>query len=75
LAGRRRFGATISGLGLGSARYLTGQVINILLIVAISAGLMWLVWIYGNGLRDPRYLDGWLLAGGMSFQLFLSAIC
>jgi hypothetical protein len=69
LAGRRRFGATISGLGLGSARYLTGQVINILLIVAISAGLMWLVWIYGNGLRDPRYLDGWLLAGGMSFQL------
>jgi hypothetical protein len=69
LAGRRRFGATISGLGLGSGRYLTGQAINVALIVAISAGLMWLVWIYGNGLRDPRYLDGWLLAGGMSFQL------
>src|SRR5262249_44036164 len=40
-----------------------------LLIAAISGGLFWLVWIYGNGLRDPRYLDGWVLAGGMSLQL------
>jgi hypothetical protein len=40
-----------------------------LLVAAISGGLFWLVWIYGNGLRDPRYLDGWLLAGGMSLQL------
>ena len=32
---------------------------------------MWLVWIYGNGLRDPRYLDGWVLAGGMVLQLCL----
>ena len=35
----------------------------------MSGGLFWLVWIYGNGLRDPRYLDGWVLAGGMSVQL------
>ena len=40
-----------------------------LLTAAISGGLFWLVWIYGNGLRDPRYLDGWVLAGGMSLQL------
>jgi hypothetical protein len=40
------------------------------LIVAISGGLLWLVWIYGNGLRDPRYLDGWVLAGGMALQLY-----
>src|SRR5262245_23644803 len=40
-----------------------------LLIAAISGGLFWLVWIYGNGLRDPRYLDGWVLVGGMSLQL------
>ena len=39
------------------------------MIAAISGGLFWLVWIYGNGLRDPRYLDGWVLAGGMSLQL------
>jgi hypothetical protein len=31
---------------------------------------LWLVWIYGNGLRDPRYLDGWVLAGGMGLQLY-----
>jgi hypothetical protein len=40
-----------------------------LLIAAISGGLFWLVWIYGNGFRDPRYLDGWLLTGGMALQL------
>lgn len=41
----------------------------VLLIAAASAGLFWLVWIYGNGLRDPRYLDGWLLAAGIGAQL------
>jgi hypothetical protein len=40
------------------------------LIAAISGALLWIVWIYGNGLRDPRYLDGWVLAGGMSVQLY-----
>jgi hypothetical protein len=40
------------------------------LIVAISGGLLWTVWIYGNGLRDPRYLDGWVLAAGMCAQLY-----
>lgn len=39
------------------------------MFATISGGLFWLVWIYGNGLRDPRYLDGWLLAGGMGLQL------
>lgn len=41
-----------------------------LLIATISAALLWLVWVYGNSLRDPRYLDGWLLTAGMSFQLY-----
>ena len=41
-----------------------------LLVAVISGGLFWLVWIYSNGLRDPRYLDGWVLAVGMSFQLY-----
>ncbi|MEQ1524827.1 MAG: hypothetical protein ABL936_26515, partial [Aestuariivirga sp.] len=40
-----------------------------LVIAAISGGLFWLVWIYANGLRDPRYLDGWVLAGGMGLQI------
>jgi hypothetical protein len=62
-------GASIGGRGPGSARYLTSQTAKGLLVSAISGGLFWLVWIYGNGLRDPRYLDGWVLAAGMSFQV------
>src|SRR5690349_23390749 len=68
-AGRRIADASIGGLGWGSARFLTSHAATGLLIATISGGLFWLVWIYGNGLRDPRYLDGWVLAGGMSFQL------
>jgi hypothetical protein len=45
------------------------QIIQGVLIAAISIGLFSLVWIYGHGLRDPRYLDGWVLAGGVGLQL------
>jgi hypothetical protein len=67
-AGRRTSDASIGGYGWSSA--LSSQAVRVLQIAVISGGLFWLVWIYGNGLRDPRYLDGWLLAGGMSFQVF-----
>lgn len=40
------------------------------LIAIGSVGPFRLVWIYGNELHDPRYLDGWMLAGGMSVQLY-----
>ena len=46
------------------------QAIQGLLIAAIAIGLFSLVSIYGDGLRDPRYLDGWVLAGGVFLQLF-----
>ena len=58
-AGRRTFDGSIGSRTAWS-----------LMIAATSAGLLWLVWIYGNGLRDPRYLDGWLLAAGMGVQLY-----
>ncbi len=67
--GRLASDGLTGGRGPGSARFLTSQTVQGLLIAAISSGLIWLVWIYGNGLRDPRYLDGWLLAGGMCLQL------
>ena len=70
LAGQRASDGSIGGRGPGSAGYLTSQTIQGLLIAVISGGLFWLVWIYGNGLRDPRYFDGWVLAGGMSLQLY-----
>jgi hypothetical protein len=66
---------SIGGRGSDLARYLTRHTVQGLLIAAISGGLFWLVWIYGNGLRDPRYLDGWLLAGGMGFQLYFHIAC
>jgi hypothetical protein len=69
-AGRRTPGASIGGRGPGPARYLTSQTVQGLLLAVISGGLFWLVWIYGNGLRDPRYFDGWVLAGGMGLQLY-----
>jgi hypothetical protein len=69
-AGPRAPGGSIGGRSPGSARYLIRQGARSLLIAAISGGLFWLVWIYASGLRDPRYLDGWVLAGGMALQLY-----
>ncbi len=65
----RSSGASIGRRAPGSARHLGSQIVQSLLIAAISGGLFWLVWIYASGLRDPRYLDGWLLAGGMALQI------
>jgi hypothetical protein len=67
-AGRR--GSDASTGGPGSARYLNSQTIQGLVIAAISGCLFWLVWIYASGLRDPNYLNGWILAGGMCLQLY-----
>lgn len=64
-----RFDASTGGRGPGSAGNLISQTVQGLTIAAVSGGLFWLVWIYGSGLRDPRYLDGWVLAAGMSLQL------
>ena len=49
--------ASIDGRGPGSAGYPISRTVQGLLFAAISGGLFWLVWIYANGLRDPRYLD------------------
>lgn len=52
------------------ARHVLGRMGECALILAASGGLLWLVWIYGSGLRDPRYLDGWILAAGMGLQVY-----
>jgi len=59
----------IGGPSLGPAKHLVGNTAGALLIAILSGGLFWLVSVYGSALRDPRYLDGWVLAGGMSLQL------
>ena len=52
------------------ARYTASQVVHGLCIAAVSGALVWIVSIYASALRDPHYLDGWLLAGGMALQLY-----
>jgi hypothetical protein len=69
LTGRSAAHDPIGGRGPVWSHVLTGWTMQTVLIAAISSGLFWLVWIYGNGLRDPRFLDGWVLAGGMALQL------
>lgn len=67
---RRRVGdGTTVGRDAGSQGSLLRVTAQAMLIAMGSAGLYWLVWIYANGLRDPRYLDGWVLAAGMGAQL------
>ncbi len=51
------------------AGYLSSETLMPALIAVLSGILFWIVWIYGNSLRDPRYLDGWVLAGGMCLQV------
>lgn len=53
---------------LASAWTVIRRASLVALMVALCAGIFFWVWIYGNALRDPRYLDGWLLAAGMSLQ-------
>jgi hypothetical protein len=62
-------GTAVRPAGQTASGFLVRQAVQAVLIAAISVGLLWIVWIYGNGLRDPRYLDGWILAGGMGLQL------
>lgn len=42
---------------------------QVILIAVLSGGLLWIVALYGAALRDPRYLDGWVLAGGIAAQI------
>lgn len=60
---------TIETIATHPARYAARQVAQCVLVPLLSGGFLWLVFIYGNALRDPRYLDGWVLAGGMMLQV------
>ena len=62
-------GGRFVGRGAGKIGFRSGPVLQAALIALLSAAVIWLVWIYGNGLRDPRYLDGWLLTAGMVLQV------
>ncbi len=40
------------------------------MVIAMCCGLFWILGLYASALRDPRYLDGWVLAGGVGLQLY-----
>lgn len=67
--GRPASDGSIGGRRPASAGHFASQTVQALLVATLCGGLFWLVWVYGNGLRDPRYLDGWVLAAGMGLQL------
>lgn len=77
---RRAPDAPIRGRGVSLANYVNTKTISSFLVAAvnsaafwilcIAAVLLWIVSIYGHGLRDPRYFDGWVLAVGMGVQLY-----
>ncbi len=69
-AGWNASGKSRGASGGSTTGYVIRQAAYGLLLVSLCAGLFWLVWIYASGLRDPRYLDGWILAGGMCAQLY-----
>lgn len=48
---------------------LLGQSLAWLLFASLATSLFVLVSVYGNGLRDTRFLDGWVLAGGVGLQV------
>jgi len=69
LAVRRTMGSSAGG-GLRPSSLSVKPHTWAALIAAASVALFAIVWLYGNGLRDARYLDGWLLAVGMILQIY-----
>jgi len=54
---------------LSSARHFVSRIAQSLLIAVFFFALFGLMSSYSAALRDPRFLDGWVLIAGMSLQL------
>ena len=60
---------TIGGAGPGGGALPIARALQGALIAGLSICVVWIAWLYGNGLRDARYFDGWVLAAGMALQV------
>lgn len=69
LSWQRTSGGLGEGFSFRSSLFAFAKASKVLALILISGVLFWIVWVYGIGLRDPRYLDGWILAGGFIAQL------
>lgn len=54
----------------GFAKFLNTQTIQGLMIAVAVVVLFWIVGVYANGLRDANYFNGWMLAVGISLQIY-----
>lgn len=70
---QRASGGIVDGLGARSGVIAFAKASKAIALVLICSALFWIAWLYGTGLRDPRYLDGWILAGGFIAQLCFHA--
>jgi len=62
--------ASIGNRAAGDGAFV-GKWAGMAILTACGAtGLCWLAWIYGHGLRDSRYFDGWSLVAIMGVQLY-----
>lgn len=63
--------SNVSGSMVGSkqAALNARRLLPAVSLAVLIGSLLSLVWLYAAGLRDPRYLDGWILAGAMAFQI------
>lgn len=52
-----------------SVRPIIAPLMQTFVVLALCGALFGVIEVYKHGLRDPRYLDGWLLASGMLLQL------
>lgn len=66
---RRTSGLFAGGYSFRQTGAIGSQIFQAAFIVITSVAIFWLVWLYGSSLRDPRYLDGWLLAVCMIVQV------
>lgn len=53
---------------------MTRIVRNSAIIFTTAIFLYWLSWLYDTALRDPRFLDGWLLVAGIGLQVYFHVL-
>jgi hypothetical protein len=75
MVAQRATNSPASGAAGAAVRLSLRPLLRVVAILTLSIAVFALVGLYGSALRDARYLDGWILAGGMMVQvLFYIAV-
>lgn len=73
VAAQRTMNAPTGGKANAAVRYSLRPFGRAVTILTLSIAIFALVGLYDSALRDARYLDGWILAGGMIAQVLFHA--